>query len=159
MLQVETTNGGAQANFYLGEAGILEVGKPYTVSFDVRQTAGSGGITLYSALVISGWDAHGWKNVTGDWTTITYEITPTQSTAWAQIGFQVDAACTLEVDNFSITYKEEKTENVAVDIVENGGFENGNSQSGVNGWQTQTPATASLSVITDSTDGNYSEAP
>ena len=105
VLQVEAAAGGAQANFYFGEAGILEEGKTYTVSFDVRQTAGSGGITLYSALVINGWDSHGWNPVSDGWTKMEYEITPAQSTAWAQIGFQVDAACTLEVDNFSITYE------------------------------------------------------
>ena len=59
VLHIVSTSGGAQANFYFGQAGILEVGKEYTVSFDIRRTDGDGGITLYSDQVVGGWTAHG----------------------------------------------------------------------------------------------------
>ena len=104
VLQVVGSEGGAQANFYLGEAGILEVGKTYTVSFMARQTEGGGGFHNYSDQVVGEWTSHGWKALSQDWTKIEYEIIPTLSKAWAQIGLQLDAACTVEIDNFSITY-------------------------------------------------------
>ena len=42
--------------------------------------------------------------VSASWSNISYTLTPQQSTAWAQIGFQLDAQTTVEIDNFSITY-------------------------------------------------------
>ncbi len=150
VLQVVSTAGGAQANFYLGKAGILEVGKKYTVSFDVKQTGGNGGFTKYSDSVVGGWTSHEWEAPSSKWRTIEYDIIPTKSTAWAQIGIQFDAAATFCIDNFSIAWKETKMENVTGDIVENGDFEAGNYQSGVNGWQSR--GGADLSVIADSTD-------
>ena len=158
VLQAVAEGGGAQVNFYFGQADQVTIGKTYTVSFDIRRVDGSGGLTLYTDLIEGGWESHGWKNLSESWTTLSYELTPASASAWAQIGFQFDAAATVEVDNFSIAWTEAKTQTVTVNLVENGGFENGSYQCGVNGWQCRGGATLSVTAEAGNADNKVLQA-
>lgn len=151
-LQVVANAANAQANFYVGETGFFEIGQTYTVSFDVKRTSGTDGLTLYTVNVIDDWETHGWKALSSDWTTVTAQFTPQMDQAWAQIGFQLESACTVLVDNFSISYTGTDSVTVETDVVQNGDFSAGNASSGNNGWYTNN--VASLQVVNES--GNES---
>lgn len=139
-LQVVASEPNAQANFYVGNTGFLKRGQTYTVSFDIKRTSGTDGLTLYTVDVIDSWETHGWKALSNQWTTITTQITPQMDQAGAQIGFQLEAACTVLVDNFSISYTGIDSVTTEKDIVLNGDFEAGNASSGNNGWHTNSAA-------------------
>ena len=138
-LQVVASGPSAQADFYVGKAGFLEIGRTYTVSFDIKRTSGTDGLTLYTVNVIDSWETHGWKELSNKWTTITMQITPQMDQAWAQIGFQLESACTVLVDNFSISYTDVDTVTTKTEVVKNGDFETGITSSDNSGWYKNNP--------------------
>ena len=138
-LQVVASASNAQADFYVGKAGFLEIGRTYTVSFDIKRTSGTDGLTLYTVNVIDSWETHGWKALSNNWTTITMQITPQMDQAWAQIGFQLESACTVLVDNFSISYTDVDTTTTVTNVVQNGDFETGSTSFANGGWYTNSP--------------------
>ena len=141
VLELTSTGGGAQANFYVSTA-TFEIGKTYTISYAVRSAKGTVGFTNYSDRILDGgWNNHGWKSVNTTWQTVSYNITASQNMAWAQIGIQFDAAGTVLIDDFSISYIGTDSVTVATDVVQNGDFSAGNANSGNNGWQSRSDAT------------------
>ena len=140
-LKVVANAANAQANFYVGKAGFLKVGQTYTVSFDIKRTSGTDGLTLYTVNVIDSWETHGWKPLSNVWTTVTAQFTPQMDQAWAQIGFQLESACTVLVDNFSISYTGIDSVTTEKNLVQNGDFSTGNTSSGNNGWYTNNVVT------------------
>ena len=151
-LQVIANAANAQANFYVGNTGFFEIGQTYTVSFDIKRTSGTDGLTLYTVNVIDGWETHGWKALSGEWTRVTAQFTPQMDQAGAQIGFQLESACTVLVDNFSISYTGIDSVTTKTDVVQNGDFEAGNASSGNNGWYTNNVVTKQ--VVSESGNEN-----
>lgn len=151
-LQIIASEANAQANFFVAEDGFLKIGQTYTVSFDIKRTSGTDGLTLYTVDVIDSWETHGWKGLSNGWTRVTAQFTPQMDKARAQIGFQLEAACTVLVDNFSISYTGTDSVTIETDVVQNGDFSAGNASSGNNGWYAQSGAT--LQVVNESGNEN-----
>ncbi len=152
---LEIASTGVGVAFFEVSTPTYEIGKTYTISYNVRSTGGSIGFTNYTEGIASGWKSHGWKNANTTWQTVSYDIEAVQNKAWAQVGIQFDGATgdnKLYIDDFSISYAGIDSVTVETDVVQNGDFEAGNTSSGNNGWYTN--SAASLQVVDESGNEN-----
>ena len=98
------------ALYYTSATPIFVAGTKYVVSFDARST----GTAIWRCYIdnlragATNWQILGDYDGTTEWQTYQYEFTPTEATAWPQLGFQVvGGSGVLYVDNFRVASVEE----------------------------------------------------